>query len=69
MAPWYTMPECEEAVRLAAIDELWQVLDAVRCSLRLAAGGCSIGLGEKQLVGTALEQIAKAERALQRVMR
>ncbi|KPJ90476.1 MAG: hypothetical protein AMS18_10780 [Gemmatimonas sp. SG8_17] len=69
MAPWHTMPECEDAVRLAATDELWRALDAVRCSLSLAVGGCSIGLGEKQLIGAALEQIAKAESALQRVMR
>ncbi len=63
------MPECEDALRLAATDRLWQVLDAVRCSLRLAAGGLSIGLGERQLIGIALEQIAEAERALQHVMR
>ncbi len=63
------MPECEDAVRLAAIDELWRALDAVRCSLRLAAKGCCMGLGEKQLIGTALEQITEAERALQRIMR
>lgn len=63
------MPELEDAARLAATDELWRALDAVRCSLRLAAGGCSVGLGEKQLIGTALEQIAQAESALRRVMR
>jgi hypothetical protein len=69
MAPWYTMPESEDAVRLAAIDEVWRALDAVRCSLRLAAGGCCMGLGEKLLIGTALEQIAESESALERVMR
>ena len=62
------MPELEDAVRLAATDELRRALDAVRCSLRLASGGWSLGLAEKQLIATALDQIAKAERALQRLM-
>ena len=68
MSPWVSLPPSPLALRNAALEELRGMLDAIRCSVSLAARG-PIGERERRLL-VAIEIAAeRAERAVQRLVR
>lgn len=66
---WYVMPTTDEARRAAATRELVGALSAVHSALVLAQQSSVMQVRERQLVEMALEQLPRAERALQKLLR
>ena len=68
VSPLVSLAPAPEALRAAAVEELRGMLEAIRCSVSLAARG-PIGERERRLL-VAIEIAAeRAERAVQRLVR
>jgi hypothetical protein len=68
MTPWYVMPQGSEAARAAAAEEVRSALNAAQSALALAEQDSGLAVREKELVRSALGQLARLERALPRAV-